>query len=78
MTVRFALPGRTFPSLPKNCFFFIPKPSSYGCNFIKLYLLKVSGGGESAVEAHILGLGRIQLERIHKAGTRTKLLAVLV
>lgn len=58
------------------------RPSSYGCSFIKLYLLKVSGrsggGGGSEAKAHIPGLGRIQLERIHKAGTGTKLLAVLV
>lgn len=57
---------------------FIPKPTSYGCGFILLHLLKMSAGGERGVEAHILGLGGIQLERIHKAGTRTKLLAVLV
>lgn len=44
----------------------------------RLYLLKVSTGGERGVEAHILGLGGIQLARTHKADTRTKLLAVLV
>lgn len=59
------------------------RASSHGWSFIKLYLLKVSagaadGGGVSEAKAHIPGLGRIQLERIHKAGTGTKLLAVLV
>lgn len=45
------------------------------CGFIRLYLLKVR---VSEAKAHIPGLGRIQLERNHKAGTGTKLLAVLV
>lgn len=38
----------------------------------------MSANGERGVEAHILGLGVIQLARTHKADTRTKLLAVLV
>jgi len=43
-----------------------------------LYLLNMSTGAEWGVEAHILGLGGIQLARTHKADTRTKPLAVLV
>lgn len=75
MTVRDTAPDIIFPW--KNELF-IPKPSSYGCYFILLYLLKMSAGCERGVEAHILGLGGIQLARTHKADTRTKLLAVLV
>lgn len=66
-----------YPTTHQKKKIFVPKSSSYGCDFA-LYPLKMSTGGARGVEAHILGLGRIQLERIHKAGTRTKLLAVLV
>lgn len=72
---RDTVPDRIFPQ--KNELF-IPKPSSYGCDLIWLYLLNMSAGGVRAVEAHILGLGEIQLARTHKADARTKLLAVLV
>lgn len=58
---------------------FILESSSYGQDFfVFLYLLKMSAGAERGVEAHILGLGRIQLAGALKADTRTKLLAVLV
>ena len=74
---REAVPLRTFPWKHE---LFIQKPSSYGCSFIfaGAHLLKTSASGERGVEAHILGLGAIQLARTHKADTRTKLLAVLV
>lgn len=64
--------------VPAETEHFIPLPSSYGSHFILLYLLKMSAGGKRGVEAHILGLGGIQLAEAHKADTRTKLLAVLV
>lgn len=51
------------------------KGGDMGAGFIKLYLLNAR---VSEAKAPIPGLGRIQLERIHKAGTGTKLLAVLV